>query len=128
MTHWRWCSGLQHFVSLYTTVERASTTSPRIGNCAPIVTHGWRYPARSVPALYPLLGRMPVRVVALLCPPLRPGCRGCRYRRETEEQRHGRSAIERISTYRKLRGHRGSLYRGLSRHGWLNRLLCLSAL
>jgi hypothetical protein len=47
----------QPFANLYTNVERASMTSPRIGNCAPIVIYGWRSPARSVPALYPPLWR-----------------------------------------------------------------------
>jgi hypothetical protein len=63
VTHWRSCRGWQPFASLYTSVERASMTSLRIGNYAPIVIYGWRSPARSVPALYPPLGRMPVRVV-----------------------------------------------------------------
>src|SRR4029453_10068889 len=85
--------GLQHFVSSYTRVESASMTSSRIGNCALIVIYGWRYPARSVPALYSPLGHMLVRVVAWLCPRLKPGHKGCSHRRDTEEQRHGRSTI-----------------------------------
>jgi hypothetical protein len=32
--------GLQHFASSYTSIESASTTSSRIGNCAPIVIYG----------------------------------------------------------------------------------------
>jgi len=75
-------------------------TSPRIGNYAPIVIYGWRSPARSVLALYPPLGPMPVRVVGWRCPRWRPGRKGCNPmfdRRDAEEQRHDQKAPEGIN-------------------------------
>ena len=59
----------------YTVIDRIAESS-RIGNCAPIVIYGWRYPARSVPALYTSAGAYACQCCGLAMPPVEAWAQG----------------------------------------------------